>query len=128
MMEEREHHLSDHDEFADKIEHIAEEVVEDIEGAMEATLPMHLRLRAWARRRPATNVIWRALVLLVGIGAFAVGVAGLVLPVLPGWVLIFVGLAILASEFTWAHAAYRPVRKGYDWAVERARARSKNSD
>lgn len=125
MSEQPEHHLSDHHGLEEKIEHIAEEVVEDIEGAMEATLPMHLRLRAWARRRPATNVVWRAIVLLVGLGCLTIGVAGLVLPVLPGWVLIFIGLAILASEFAWAHAAYKPVRRGYDWAAERARRKAK---
>lgn len=30
------------------------------------------------------------------------GIAGLVLPVLPGWALIFVGIGILATEFAWA--------------------------
>ena len=125
MSEQPEHHLSDHHNLDEKIEHIAEEVVEDIEGAMEATLPMHLRLRSWARRRPATNAVWRAIVLLVGLGAFAIGVAGLFLPILPGWVLIFVGLAILASEFAWAHRAYKPVRQGYEWAAERARRRGR---
>lgn len=125
MSEHPEHHLSDHHNLDDKIEHVAEEVVDDIEGAMEATLPMHLRLRAWARRRPATNAVWRAIVLLVGLTCFAVGVAGLVLPIIPGWVLIFVGLAILASEFAWAHSAYHPVRRGYQWATERARRKGK---
>lgn len=30
------------------------------------------------------------------------GVIGLLLPVVPGWLLIFAGLAILATEFVWA--------------------------
>lgn len=135
MTEPHDHRLSDHHSLEEKVEHLeevveeaAEAVVENIEGAMEATLPMHLRLQAWARRRPATHAVWRAAVLVVGLVVFGVGIAGLALPVLPGWILIFVGLAILASEFTWAHAAYKPVRKGYDWAVERAKRRGKNVD
>lgn len=35
--------------------------------------------------------------LVVGIGALVVGVLGLILPVLPGWILIFVGLALIAG-------------------------------
>ncbi len=30
------------------------------------------------------------------------GLIGLLLPVVPGWLLIFAGLAILATEFLWA--------------------------
>ena len=123
MSEPGEHHLSDHHELDDKIEHIAEEVVEDIEGAMEATLPMHLRLQAWARRRPATHAVWRAVVLVVGLAALMAGLVMLVLPG-PGWLFIFIGLAILASEFAWAHWAYRPVKKGYDWTLEKAKEKA----
>ncbi len=39
---------------------------------------------------------------VIGITVLLIGLAGLVLPVLPGWVLIFVGLGILATEFAWA--------------------------
>jgi tellurite resistance protein TerC len=41
-------------------------------------------------------------VTIAGIVVLLVGVAGLVLPVLPGWLLIFVGLGILATEYVWA--------------------------
>lgn len=44
----------------------------------------------------------RMLVAGAGTTVTLVGLAGLALPVLPGWLLIFAGLAILAGEFVWA--------------------------
>lgn len=123
MTQPHEHHLSDHPELDEKIEHIAEEIVEDIEGAMEATLPMHLRLQAWARRKPATHAIWRAIVLVVGLAILIAGLIMLITPG-PGWIAIFLGLAILASEFAWAHWAYKPLKKGYDWTINRAKEKA----
>ncbi|MGZ5384016.1 MAG: PGPGW domain-containing protein [Acidimicrobiia bacterium] len=43
--------------------------------------------------------------LLIGILGFAlllVGLIGLVLPFLPGWLLIIAGLAVLGTEYVWA--------------------------
>lgn len=43
--------------------------------------------------------------LLIGILGFAlllVGLIGLVLPFLPGWLLIVAGLAVLSTEYVWA--------------------------
>jgi hypothetical protein len=39
-----------------------------------------------------------------------VGLAGLLLPIIPGWALIFVGLFLLAEDFHWA-------RRLVDWAL-----------
>jgi uncharacterized protein (TIGR02611 family) len=39
---------------------------------------------------------------VIGVTVLLIGIAGLVLPVLPGWMLIFVGMGILATEFAWA--------------------------
>lgn len=44
----------------------------------------------------------KIVVLVVGVSVVLIGLAGLLLPVLPGWALIFVGLFILGSEFAWA--------------------------
>ena len=47
---------------------------------------------------PAQMTLWRRIRAFVGgIALTTVGVAGLVLPILPGWILIFAGLALLAS-------------------------------
>lgn len=53
------------------------------------------------RRRPGAYRIYRIIIGLIG-GAIVVG--GLVLVPLPGpgWVIVFVGLAVLATEFVWA--------------------------
>lgn len=109
--------------FGDKIEDIAEEIVEDIEGAMEAVLPPHLRLRAWMKRRPATHAVWRASVLIAGIALVIAGIVMLVFPG-PGWVTIFLGLAVLSSEFAWAHRFYGPLQRAFEWAKQKAKERA----
>ena len=47
----------------------------------------------------------RAAVTVGGFGLVALGIAGLVLPVLPGWVLIIAGFAVLSREYSWAQSA-----------------------
>lgn len=46
----------------------------------------------------------------------AVGLAGLFIPVLPGWLLIIPGLAVLARDFTWAERLHLTVRQRIDRA------------
>ena len=122
-MTDKNHNISDHKNFEDKVGHVAEEIVEDVEGAMESPLPVHLRMQAWARRRPVTHAIWRAAVLLIGITTVAVG-ALLSLPGVPGpgVVVIFVGLVILSSEFAWAHRARQPLERFFAWSGAKFRA------
>lgn len=55
----------------------------------------------WFRRNPVLALAYRVAVGVVGALVVVVGVALLALPG-PGWVIIFGGLAILASEFAWA--------------------------
>ena len=51
------------------------------------------------KRRP---LVVRAALVVAGVAMVLAGLAGLVLPVVPGWLLIFGGLAVLAGEFVWA--------------------------
>ncbi len=44
-----------------------------------------------------------------GIGLVIIGVIGLILPVMPGWIFLIPGLVILADYFP-------PVRRLVDWA------------
>lgn len=44
----------------------------------------------------------RAALTLVGFVLVGIGLAGLVVPVLPGWVLIIGGFAVLSREYSWA--------------------------
>lgn len=46
--------------------------------------------------------IRQPLVLVVGCIFILVGIAGLALPIIPGWAGIFLGFAILATEFAFA--------------------------
>lgn len=45
----------------------------------------------------------RAALTLVGFALVGLGLAGLLLPVLPGWVLIIGGFAVLSREYSWAN-------------------------
>jgi uncharacterized protein (TIGR02611 family) len=82
-------------------------------------LRWHRRVRERARANRAADLVWRASVL--GLGS-AVIVAGLIMLVVPGpgWAAIFVGLAILASEYAWAHNL---LSRAKEWA-QRARDRA----
>jgi uncharacterized protein (TIGR02611 family) len=53
------------------------------------------------RRRPGAYRIYRIIVGLIG-GAIVVGGLALVPLPGPGWLIVFVGLAVLATEFEWA--------------------------
>jgi hypothetical protein len=44
----------------------------------------------------------RIAVTVAGFVVLLLGLAGLAIPILPGWALIFVGLGILATEYMWA--------------------------
>ncbi|GGO82529.1 TIGR02611 family protein [Wenjunlia tyrosinilytica] len=63
------------------------------------------------RSRPL-HVTWQVGVFLVGVAIIVAGMAMLVLPG-PGWVAIFLGLAVLGTEFVWAQRALR-------WSKEQA--------
>jgi len=53
----------------------------------------------------------RAALTLVGFVLIGLGIAGLVLPVMPGWVLIIAGFAVLSREYSWAQSGLAYARK-----------------
>jgi uncharacterized protein (TIGR02611 family) len=59
----------------------------------------------WFKPGQSSNVIirtaWKAVIFVVGATVILAGIAMLILPG-PGWLVIFAGLAILATEFVWA--------------------------
>jgi len=57
----------------------------------------------WAVGRFLVRGTRRAALTLLGFIFVGVGLAGLVLPVLPGWILIVAGFAVLSREYSWAH-------------------------
>lgn len=68
------------------------------------------RARDAVRQHPALNLAYRVGVAVVGAGVIALGILLLPLPG-PGWVIIFVGLGLLASEFAWAKRLLRFARR-----------------
>lgn len=95
----------------------------DVEARPERSVDDRLagfkRFREFIRRSRVLNTTWQ-------IGVFTVGatvlVAGLVMMVTPGpgWLAIFVGLAILATEFAWAQSALHKAKRAAEKAKEKA--------
>ena len=71
-------------------------------GLSVPTRPKRSRAPHFVRRYRPLHQTWRVVILVAGLAVIAAGVAMLVLPG-PGWAAIFVGLAVLATEFDWAH-------------------------
>lgn len=53
----------------------------------------------------------RAALTVAGFALVALGIAGLVLPILPGWLLIIAGFAVLSREYSWAHSGLAYARR-----------------
>lgn len=77
--------------------------------------------RAW-RRTPTP--VRRPLVLVVGVLLIIAGLAMLVLPG-PGWAAIFLGLAILASEFEQAEKIRAAIVRRFKDVISKARGAPK---
>lgn len=77
---------------------------------------MKERLARWRdrlRQNRSTNALYRTLVGITGAVVLAGGILAIPYPG-PGWAIVFVGLAILASEFAWAHHTLKFVKARYD--------------
>jgi uncharacterized protein (TIGR02611 family) len=71
------------------------------------------RWRDGLRDRPAAEFGYRIAVATIGLVVLAVGVLAIPYPG-PGWAIVFVGLAILATEFDWARRLLAYTRRRYD--------------
>jgi uncharacterized protein (TIGR02611 family) len=75
--------------------------------------------RRWARwrdrlrERRAADLTYRVVVGLVGLVVLGLGILAIPYPG-PGWAIVFIGLAILATEFEWAHRLLKYTRERYD--------------
>jgi len=84
--------------------------------------------RRWSQRRdrlrerPLADFSYRVGVAVVGLSVLLVGIAAIPYPG-PGWAIVFIGLAILATEFYWAHRTLSFTRARYDTAMSWFRAR-----
>lgn len=68
-------------------------------GSNDAGQREGLEFKAPAAASRSLKGQWATMVrdIVIGLAALFVGVLGLILPVLPGWILIFVGLALIAG-------------------------------
>lgn len=78
------------------------------------------RAREAARRRRTLDFAWRSAVLVLGLVLVIGGIVLLPLPG-PGWLVIFLGLGLLATEFSWAARVLHEARHRYELAKRRAR-------
>lgn len=53
----------------------------------------------------------KLLIGIPGVALLLVGIVGLVVPFLPGWLLIISGLALLSTEYVWAKRLTEGARK-----------------
>lgn len=77
---------------------------------LRTMLPRRAALLFWMHAR-------KVVVLVVGSTVVLIGVALLVLPG-PGWVTIFVGLTLLATEFAWARWILKHARERFEQLKE----------
>jgi uncharacterized protein (TIGR02611 family) len=71
------------------------------------------RWREGLRDRPLAELAYRIVIGVVGTLVLLVGIVTIPYPG-PGWAVVFLGLAILASEFSFARKVLRYVRARYD--------------
>ena len=82
-----------------------------------------LLTRRWARwrdglrERRVADLVYRVTVGVVGLLVLAVGIVAIPYPG-PGWAIVFVGLAILATEFDWARRMLAYARTRYDATMD----------
>ena len=96
------------------------------EAKSHALMARFADLRADLDARPVLRLVYRIVVAVVGAAVILAGIAMLALPG-PGWLTIFLGLGILATEFSAFHRlnlwARKTVRRWWLWARARWSAR-----
>ncbi|MFE7136040.1 TIGR02611 family protein [Streptomyces sp. NPDC057638] len=81
--------------------------------------PLGSRAPEFIKARKTLHISWQVGVFVVGLAVVAAGAAMLVLPG-PGWVVIFAGMAIWATEFVWAQLVLRWTKRKVSEAAQRA--------
>ncbi|RLL68481.1 TIGR02611 family protein [Streptomyces sp. Z26] len=90
-----------------------------VSATVPADRPLGSRAPACVRRSRALHLCWQTGVFLAGLVVVVVGVVLLPLPG-PGWVVIFAGMALWATEFVWAQLVLRWTRRRVTEAARRA--------
>jgi uncharacterized protein (TIGR02611 family) len=77
---------------------------EDLARAKRIAEPIGRFMRRWRAliaRRPWLNLIYKTLITIIGVVVVVVGLILVPLPG-PGWLIVFIGLTVLGSEYHWA--------------------------
>lgn len=77
------------------------------------------RAPEFVKARRVLHVSWQAGVFVIGLAVVVAGIVMLPLPG-PGWVVIFGGMAIWATEFVWAQLVLRWTKRKVTEAAQRA--------
>ena len=73
--------------------------------------------RTWVMARPGGRVVWRGGIGVLGLAIVTGGLLLIPLPG-PGWAIVFLGLAVWATEFVWAQRLLRFGRRLLkDWTA-----------
>lgn len=76
------------------------------------------RWRVWAHAHPVTRWVYKTVIGLIGLIVVVVGLILVPLPG-PGWLVVFIGIAILGTEFPAAHRLNvfikRPLHRFWLW-------------
>lgn len=81
--------------------------------------PLGSRAPEFIKARRALHLSWQVGVFVVGLAVVGAGVVMLPLPG-PGWLVIFGGMAIWATEFVWAQLVLRWTKRKVTEATQRA--------
>ncbi|MFI5524362.1 TIGR02611 family protein [Streptomyces platensis] len=91
-----------------------------VEGdTVPAEKPLGSRAPHFIKRSRPLHVSWQVGVFVVGLAVVVAGVIMLPLPG-PGWLVIFGGMAIWATEFVWAQLVLRWTKRKVTEAAQRA--------
>jgi uncharacterized protein (TIGR02611 family) len=81
--------------------------------------PLGSRAPEFVKARRMLHLSWQVAIFIVGLAVVVAGVIMLPLPG-PGWVVIFGGMAIWATEFVWAQLVLRWTKRKVTEAAQRA--------
>lgn len=81
--------------------------------------PLGSRAPDFIKARKTLHLSWQVGVFIAGLAVVGAGAAMLVLPG-PGWLVIFAGMAIWATEFVWAQLVLRWTKRKVSEAAQRA--------
>lgn len=86
---------------------------------VSAEPPLGSRAPEFVKARRTLHLSWQVGVFIVGLAVVGAGIVMLPLPG-PGWLVIFAGMAIWATEFVWAQLVLRWTKRKVTEAAQRA--------